>query len=402
MGLINSIKNFILRVKSSIVLDPFSNFRFGNSNLADNETIFAVVTRLSNSMASLPLKLYQNYEVVKESDDEIAALIESPNSNMTQFKFIRKMETIKNIKGNAYALMEYDMFMQPTAFHILNPDLVEPVIEKDTNELWYRVTDSDGSVYIHNSNIIHISHITGVVGEKGISPLTILKNTIDYDRNIKEFSLNQLQNGLKANVIIKLASKLNKDDMDKYTEMLMRFQKNGILFLDNGKEVEQLNGYSFIDPKVFEVEKITVERVARVYNMPLSKVTNDKNSYSSAEQGDLEYIKDTILPNIRMWEQEFNRKVLTPQKRKDGFSFKFNLNGLARADMTTRGEFYFKGIRSAWFTPNEVRMLEDMPPKSGGDKLYISRDLISLDLIDKIPLKGGGNIGQSKSTGIQK
>lgn len=400
MGLLNTIKDFFIKARSSIVVDPFSNFRFGNTNIADNETIFSVVTRLSNSMASLPLKLYQNYNVVNASDDDIADLIENPNSYMTQFKFIRKMETIKNMTGNAYALIEYDMFMTPIAFHILNPDLVQPVIEKDSNELWYRVSDSDGPVYIHNSNVIHISHITGVIGEKGINPLNILKNTIDYDRQIKEFSLNQLQNGLKANIVIKLAAKLDKDAMDAYTEMLKKFQKNGILFLDQGKELQQLNGYSFIDPKVFDVEKITVERVARVYNMPLSKLNSDKSSYSSAEQADLEYVKDTMLPDVRMWEQELNRKTLTPQRRKNGFSFKFSLNGLIRADMTTRGEFYFKGIRSAWFTPNDVRMLEDMPPVKGGDKLYISRDLISLDLIDKIPLKGGGNSGQS--TGIQK
>lgn len=398
MGLGNIIKNFFVNAKSSIVLDSSSNFRFGNTRLADNETIFAVITRLSNSVASMPLKLYQNYNILSASQNDIAELIENPNSYLTQFKFVRKMETIKNNTGNAYALIEYDRFRTPVALHILNPDLVQPVIEKDTNELWYRATDTDGSVFIHSSNIIHIHHITGVCGEKGINPLDILKNTIDYDREIKEFSLNQLKNGLKANVLIKLATKLDKEAMDTYTDMLLRFQKNGILFLDQGKEFQELKGFNFIDPKVFEIEKITVERVARVYNMPLSKVNSDKSSYSSAEQADLEYIKDTILPVVRMWEQELNRKLLTPKQRIDGFSFKFSLNGLARADMTTRGEFYFKGIRSAWFTPNEVRALEDMPPVKGGDKLYISRDLISLDLIDKIPMKGGDKIAQN--TGI--
>lgn len=399
MGLLSTIKQFFIRAKSTIVLDPFSNFRFWNTNIANNETIFAVITRLSNSMASLPLKLYHNYDVVDAYEDDIANLIEEPNSYMTQFKFIRKMETLKNMTGNAYALIEYDMFHTPIALHILNPDLVEPVIEKDTKELWYRIADSDGAVYIHNSNIIHIHHITGVIGEKGLNPLDILKNTIDYDREIKEFSLNQLENGLKANIVIKLQSKLNKKAMDDYTEVLQRFQKNGVLFLDTGKEIQELNGFNFIDPKVFDVEKITVERVARVYNMPLSKLSSEKNSYASAEQGDLEYIKDTILPNTRMWEQELKKKLLTIEQRKNGFSFRFNMNGLARADMNTRGNFYFKGIRSAWFTPNEIRSLEDMPPVKGGDKLYVSRDLISLDLIDKIPLKGGVS---GENTGIQK
>ncbi len=64
--------------------------------------------------------------------------------------------------------------------------------------------------------------------------------------------------------------------------------------------------------------------------------------------------------------------------------------------MSTRGEFYFKGIRSAWFTPNEIRALEEMPPIKGGDQLFVSRDLVPIDKIDLI-LKGGeGNGDRTK------
>lgn len=37
---------------------------------------------------------------------------------------------IKNTKGNAYAIKEYDCMNQPIKMHILNPDFVTPVIEK--------------------------------------------------------------------------------------------------------------------------------------------------------------------------------------------------------------------------------------------------------------------------------
>ncbi|MBY6907571.1 phage portal protein, partial [Clostridium botulinum] len=178
-----------------------------------------------------------------------------------------------------------------------------------------------------NSHIIHFSHIS-VNGYKGINPLDVLRNTIDYDREIKEFSLNQMKNGLKANIVIKLAAKLNKDAMNEYTEMIGRFQKNGILFVDQGKEFQELKNSSFIDPKVFDVENITIARVARVYNIPLHKLLAEKQGYSSAEQADLEYIKDTILPVIRQYEEELNKKLLTEQQRNEGYSFKFNLNGL--------------------------------------------------------------------------
>ncbi|HBJ2609717.1 TPA: phage portal protein [Clostridium botulinum] len=389
MGIWNKIKSFIKApFKTRIIRDYSSGFSFFNTDLATNETIFSAVSLLSNTMGSLPLKLYKDYEIAKPGENDLARMIEyNPTSYMTMLQWVRCMETLKNTKGNSYAIKEYDYMHQPTKMHILNPDFVTPIIEKDTKELWYEIRDEDGLMYVHNSHIIHFSHIS-VNGYKGINPLDVLRNTIDYDREIKEFSLNQMKNGLKANIVIKLGAKLNKDAMNEYTEMIGRFQKNGILFVDQGKEFQELKNSSFIDPKVFDVENITIARVARVYNIPLHKLLAEKQGYSSAEQADLEYIKDTILPIIRQYEEELNKKLLTEQQRNEGYSFKFNLNGLARADMKTRGDFYFKGIRSAWFTPNEIRALEEMPPRQGGDQLFVSRDLIPVDKIDLL-LKGG-------------
>lgn len=371
---INAVRSFFSN-KRMIYKEYGSAFGFQNRDLATNETIFAAVSLLSNTMGSLPLKLYKNYSAVSPEDDNLAYMIEyNPYSYLTALEWVRVMETLKNIKGNAYAVIEYDYKYQPMRLHILNSDFVEPVIEKDTKDLWYEVRDQDGKVYIHNTNMIHFKHIS-TNGYKGLNPLDVLRNTIDYDREIKEFSINQMKNGLKANLVIKLASKLNEESMKEYTEMIGRFQKNGILFVDQGKDFQELKNSQFIDPKVFDVENITIARVARVYNIPLHKLLAEKESYASAEQADLEYIKDCILPNVRQIEQELNKKLLIEQRRNQGYSFKFNLNGLARADMKTRGDFYFKGVRSGWFTPNEVRSLEELPPIEGGDELYMSGDL---------------------------
>ncbi|BDR82548.1 phage portal protein [Clostridium tetani] len=393
MGIWNKIKSFIRTpFKTRIIRDYGSNFRFFNTDLATNETIFSVVSLLGNTLGSLPLKLYKNLEAVKTTDN-LARLIEyNPHSYMTSLEWVRVMETLKNIHGNSYSIIEYDYLYTPIKLHILDPTLVIPIIEKGTKELYYEIRDNDGTVYVHNSNIIHFKHIS-TNGYNGINPLDVLKNTIEYDREIKEFSLNQMKNGLKANLVIKLQAKLNDDSMKEYTEMLSRFQKNGILFVDQGKEFQELKNSQFIDPKVFDVENITIARVARVYNIPLHKLLSEKESYSSAEQADLEYIKDCILPIVRQIEQELNKKLLSEDKRNNGYSFKFNLNGLARADMKTRGDFYFRGIRSGWFTPNEIRGLEEMPPIKGGDQLFVSRDLIPIDKIDLL-LKGGEKNGK--------
>lgn len=394
MGILNTIKNFIFktpyRTSVSAGRTPFS---FANRDLATNETIFAAVTMLSNAIASAPLSIREDYRKVTPKENRVARLFEyGPNPHLTTFQFIRCMETIRNIKGVAYAIKEYDFLNEIEAIWLLKSDCVKPVIEKDTKELYYRIRENGKDNYVHSSHIIMVSHVSED-GYTTINPLDVLRNTIDYDREIKEFSLNQMQNGLKANVVIKLASKLNEDSLKEYDKMLQRFKKNGILYLDTGKEIQELKNNSFIDPKVFEVEEITVARVARVYNIPLSKLLGGKNSYASAEQSDLEYMKDTILPIVRMYEQEFSKKCLSETDRDNGKQAKMSLNGFSRGDMNTRGNFYFKGIRSSWFCANDIRGLEDMPPIPGGNVFYVSRDMIPIDKIDLL-LKGGDDIGK--------
>lgn len=71
--------------------------------------------------------------------------------------------------------------------------------------------------------------------------------------------------------------------------------------------------------------------------------------------------------------------------------FKFNVKSYLRADSQTQAEVYFKASRSGYYSVNEIRALEDLPPIEGGDVPFISGDLypITMDLT-KRNLKGGG------------
>lgn len=64
-----------------------------------------------------------------------------------------------------------------------------------------------------------------------------------------------------------------------------------------------------------------------------------------------------------------------------------------RGDTDTRAKFYQYGIRNGWFSQDEVRGFEDMPPKGGNaSKLWVSGDLYPIDMDPsdrKITSKGG-------------
>lgn len=352
--------------------------RLTGNTLASNETIFAAVSRLSNAMASLPLKLHQEFHVVNTG---IADLVtNSPNPNMTSFDFIRTMETHRDTDGNGFALKAYDENYQVEALWILDPARVTPVIEAATKELWYEIEGDKGRYFVHNMDVIHVKHIH-TTGYKGISPLAVLRNTTDFDGKVRQFSLDTMDSAVKASFILKLAAHL--DDIKKKAVLAnfkAFYQENGgVLIQEAGTVIDPIKR-EFMDTKVFEVERITRSRVATVYNMPVHMLGETQGlNYSSTEQLSLEFVQGTLLAIVRQYEQEFNRKLLTPAERKRGLAFKFNVNALLRGDIKTRGEFYFKGVRSGWFKPNEIRAYEELPPEPGGDRLYMSKDLMPID-----------------------
>ena len=67
--------------------------------------------------------------------------------------------------------------------------------------------------------------------------------------------------------------------------------------------------------------------------------------------------------------------------------FKFNANALLRGDIKSRAEFYTKLQQAGALSPNEIRELEDMNPRDGGDVYLTPLNMAH----DGKPIKEGSN-----------
>lgn len=350
-----------------------------NSKLATNENIFSVITRISNTMASLPLKLQKNHETV--SNSIIDLLVNEPNPNMNGYELINKMEVSRNETGNAYVLIQRDIRFQPETLIPLDSTYVTPFINTDDGSLWYQVQGEKGTYYIHNMNMIHVKHITGASRWAGISPISVLKNTIEYDKSVQEFSLSEMQK--KESFILKYAANVKPEIRDAIIADFKRFysENGGILFQEPGVELTEIQR-KYVASDTLASERITRSRVANVFNIPVSFLNdNEGSSYGSNEQMMLQFVTMTLTPIVKQYEKEFNRKLLTKSDRQSGMEFKFNLGGLLRGDTAARTAFYQAMLRSGGMTPNEVREKEDLPPMQGNaEKLFVSGDLYPIDM----------------------
>lgn len=350
--------------------------------LETNETVFSVITRLSNTLASLPLKELQKR---KEVDNSVSNLLKHvPNENMTSYDFINRLETDRNTYGNGYAIIERGIYNAPKSLIPINPLDVEPMINRDDHTLWYHVTSAlfNLNVYVFNQDIIHVKHITGASRYAGISPLNVLKGALDFDNAVKEFSLGEMSR--KDSFILKYGANVSEEKQQQVIDMFKKYYDSnaGVLFQEPGVEINSIDR-NFVSADLKNEDDITDKRIANAFNVPLQFLNaSSGGTFSSNEQLMTQFVQMTLTPIVRQYEQEFEKKLLTTEELTAGSYFKFNMNSLLRGDMQARANFYQIMRRNGVYTTNDILDLEDLPESSDefADKLFVSGDLYPIDM----------------------
>ena len=348
--------------------------------MTNSEAIYAAVSRISNTIASLPIHLYLDREIQMDHDLEYLIAFR-PNPCMTAFTFRQTMEANRNNEGNAYALLVPDETGHTVRLDVLDPTRVQPMREQETREMWYRVSFDDGKQgWVHHSSMLVLKHMSAN-GEKGIRPVDVLRGTLNYDADIKHFSVKQLE-GVSSAVILNVpGTGLSEEKKKKLIkQFLTTYAESGgkVIVMEGGITASTMQQPA-VDANVLNVERVTRNRVATVYNIPPHMLGDySDTSYATAEQSMLEYLQMTINPIIEQWEEELNSKLLTWEMVKQGYTFRFDLVNLWRTDTLTMANRNQMAIRSGWLRPNEVRRQDHLPDDPAGDTLLISRDLVPL------------------------
>ena len=428
MGLWQNIKSaFTGDVKQEANANSWDGHGFHFSNWADsnfwgshsqvlrtNEEIFGVISRLANTLSSLPIHEYQNYS---ETSDEVSELLTGEsNPSMSAFQLINQLEVSRNVDGNAYAWIERDNNGLPIHLWPIDPGAITVKRNIDDNSIWYEVNSDEYHFLVFNTEIIHVKHITPLTGILGISPLDVLRDPLKFQKAVEDFSLNEMDK--KDSYIIQYDRSVSPENREA---MINDFRR---MVSENGGAVVQEKGFQFdrfesrFQPgDLSTTNSITRSRVATAFNVPLSFLseTIEQGNGKSNEQIMAQFVEMTLLPIVKQYESEFNRKLLTRSQRARGFYFKFNVNGLLRGDTAARTEFYQMMIRNGIATSNDLRKLEELPPtdNKNADQLWITGDLYPMDLDiqdrqkkvlsnvasdssdDDRTTKGGGNSGSN-------
>lgn len=422
MGLWSSFKNISPKAEIGNDVPVWSgqHFDFSSWNslgfygghdeiLSTNEAIFSIVTRLANAVSGLPIQEYKQFE--EANSNLIDLLTTEANPSLSGFDCINETEVARDISGNGYIFIQRDQATgTPIALWPLNPNFVTILRNVDDNSIWYRVSSDEFNFTVYNTEIIHVKHIHPLGGIAGISPLDVLKNSIKFQKAVQDFSLNEMDK--KDQYIIKYDRSMDEKRRQALINDFVRMIKDngGAVVQEAGFDIERYQS-TFNPADLSSVESISRNRIANAFNVPLSFLNDGSSSQTTdVEHIMTEFVEMTLLPIVRQYESEFNRKLLTQSQRAAGYYFKFNVNGLMRGDTAARTQFYQMMVRNGIATPNELRKLEDLPvaKEPNADKLWFSKDLALLDQADKVNApatadtqsKGGDTGGENEDSNI--
>jgi HK97 family phage portal protein len=384
--------NWWKKIKSFLTITPkngihFFNLQGGftfNSAAEMHESIFSAVNRMSNMLASLPLTLYDK-DYNQPTDCQEFNLLNNGFRYFSKFDWLKDVDVLRCLTGNGYMMKFRDMNGKVVDYGLVRPNCCEPLIDLESGELYYAISAVDNrlmqqTMYVHSSEILHFKSMR-FSGIKGINPINLLQNSLDYDQKVRQISLDQLV-GNNEGFIVHFDANMDEDAKGELVKQIASFYKEngGLLIEENGTEIKRIER-ELVDTNLINVDKVTRSRVAMVYNLPEHFLGDTASSYASLEQLNLEFLTGNLLPTLVQYEQELSRKLLTDTQRAKGYRFKFDVRELLRSDTATTTAYIAACVRNSIMSPNDGREFIGLPPSNdpNANKLWISGDLYPID-----------------------
>ena len=329
--------------------------------------VFGAVRVISETIASLPWEVKQDAgdSTRSASAHPINKLIHHPNGMMTDFNFREVCQAHLCLHGNAFIAIRRNEAGQPVKLIPVHPDRVEVKVYKD--EKFYTI--DQGKETFDDTEMIHILGLSfdGIIGK---SVIEAARESIGLGLAADQFGGSFFGNGANVSAILTHPGRLSDEAYKRLMASWAR-RYSGLdnahktAILEEGMNLQKVS-ISPQESQFLETRKFGVEDIARFFRIPLAYLGSLENSSTRAnieEQG-IQFQRNTILPWVKRWEAEFNRKLFPGQ---DDYFIRMNMDGLLRGDISSRYSSYATARQWGWLSVNDIRKHESLDPIDGGD-----------------------------------
>ncbi len=338
-------------------------------------TVYACVSAISETIASLPLILYKRTADdgrERASDRTLYSVLhDQPNALQTALEFREMMQAMVLLRGNAHAEIIRGNDGQVTGLiPILNNRIA--TLQLDNGRLAYDVTDTKGKIRrLLQHEVFHLRH-RSENGFVGVSPITASRETVQLGLAERDHGNSTFTNGTRLSGILKFPRMLSPDQRNRIADSWATQYAGGAnagrtAVLEEGVEFSTVS-MSMEDAQWLEARQFSVEELARLFRVPPTIISDLRHgNYSNSVEMNRVFVVHTLRRHMTMWEQAISSSLLTPSSRQVYFA-EHNVEGLLRGDSSNRADFYSKGIADGWLLIDEVRKYENLPKLSDAQR----------------------------------
>lgn len=332
---------------------------------------------ICGSLAYLPINLFRRSDgqVEQVLDHPVLAIMREDDglNSLGQMRYTLQLHAL--LLGNGRALIGRDRRGVPETFDVLPHD-AETVVVQDESGLQggsykYHVFVQDGvRRAVPDEDVLHIYQFS-MDGIAGIPMLDLSGRLLRVLRASEMYAERFFTSGaIPSMVLVAPPGALrNRQDAE---ELLTRFNQyhrglenaHRVGLLRDGVE-PRLLGFNHRDAQMLEQRSFGLEEVMRLFALPSMPGVGSQGTESERQRL---FVQQTLMPWMRVWEAELNRKLLTREERQFLF-WKMDDWELSRPGLSDRTNVYATMVRNLLATPNEMRRREGLPPLEGGDQL---------------------------------
>lgn len=351
--------------------------------------VWACVRLISETVSTLPLKLYQKLpdgsRVLAKNHPLYQLLCVEPNKDQTVSEFILFIVASLCLRGNAF--IEKIMIGQKViALNPIAPQYLTKIEKLKNGKYEYTVVKDGQTRKIPEDRMFH-TRAFGLDGRLGLDPIKYGSEVIGAAMSSNEAAAKLFENGLQhSGFLSHKDGYLKPEQREEIRKSLVQFtgSKNSgkVMVLEAGLEYHGVS----MNPEaaqMLETRGFGIEEICRWFRVPPFMVghTDKSSSWASSVEGmNLQFLTTCLNPLLRNIEDSIFKRLLSPLDRSEYYA-EFSVEGLLRADSKGRAEFYNSGLDHGWMNRNEVRSRENLPPMDGGEVFTVQSALIPLDKI---------------------
>ena len=355
----------------------FSAFPIGPESAMRISAVFACVSLLAETLASLPCILYRRTddEGGKErarDDGRYRVLRLQPNLWQNQVEFFANGQIDLGLRGGALAKITGARRKPQLEPMVYARTQIE---QMSTGELRYEYHNplTRERETLMQDQVLHVKDLS-LDGFRGMARATLAREAIAVAAAGEAFVGGFFKHDATGRIVFHHPGKLTPDKHDEFENMVKEkwqgwTNRSRPMLLSSGVEATEVGGQDAGKNFIVDPRKFQVTDVARYWRIPNILIGLEEKSTSwgtGIEQQLIAFVTFTMRSWTDRWAAALMQSLFTPAEQEE-FVVEFLFDDLVRGDLASRATAYRTFREIGVLNPNEIRRKENMNPREGGD-----------------------------------